>query len=385
MPWKKCATIEDRKQLVLAVLARREPVRRICRRYRISRQTAYKLRLRFLQNGGPGLQVQRRGPKGCVKYRERYRQWILAERRRRPTWGAPKLLWGLRQRQPRRRLPSARTVARWLQAAGVVPRRRVRHRITPRALQPARRARHSNEVWTFDWKGWIRTGDGAKIEPLTVRDLGSRLVLWVQPLPRRSDSAVRQVCRHLFRRYGRPKAIRTDLGGPFCSTGPHGLTTLSLWWYRLGIGVEFVQRGAGIDNNAHEQMHGVLQRETARQPAPTRSAQLRRLRRWQYDYNYARPHDSIGQQPPARRYRPRPAKLPALLVPTYPTRWPVRRVSLAGDISLGGQRHYIGRAFGAMAVGCKPVARHYQVYFHRLPLATIRPALQAQHAPPRLA
>jgi putative transposase len=383
MPWKKCATIEERKKLVLAVLARREPVWRICRRFRISRQTAYKLRRRFLQIGGPGLPAQRRGPKGCRSYAERYRRWILAERRRRPTWGARKLLWGLRQRQPRRRLPSARTVARWLRAAGIVPIRRARHRIAPAALQPTRRARRSNEVWTFDWKGWVRTGDGAKIEPLTVRDLGSRLVLWVRPLRRRSDRAVRQVCRHLFRRYGRPKAIRTDLGGPFCSTGPYGLTTLSLWWYRLGIGVEFVQRGAGLDNNAHEQMHGVLQRETARPPAQTRQAQLTRLRRWQYDYNHTRPHDGVGRQPPARRYRPRPAKLPALLVPTYPARWKVRQVSHAGAISLCGQRHYIGRAFGAMAVGCKPIQRHHQIYFHRLLLATIRPALHATSATPR--
>ncbi|MEO7799745.1 MAG: integrase, partial [Opitutaceae bacterium] len=304
-------------------------------------------------------------------------QLVLGERNRRPTWGARKLLWWLRETQPGSRRPSERTLGRWLQAAGVVRTQRVRRRIDPVPLQAARRGRRSNEVWTIDWKGWFRTGDGAKIEPLTIRDLGSRYVLWSQPLSRRSDEAVRRVCRRLFRRHGRPQAIRTDLGGPFCSTGPYGLTSLSLWWYRLGIGVEFVRRKAGIDNNAHEQRHGVLQRETASPPAPTRQAQLRRLRRWQHDYNHLRAHDGIGGQPPARRYHSTPGPLPPLLTPTYPPDWPVRRVSPRGAICLFGQRHYIGRAVAGLLVGCKPTGSSTQIYFHRLRFALLSQPLRS--------
>lgn len=115
----------------------------------------------------------------------------------------------------------------------------------------------------MDWKGRVRTGDGAQLEPLTVRDLGSRYVLWAWPLARHDDAAVREVCRRLFRQHGLPRAIRTDLGGPFCGPGPYGLTTLSLWWHRLGIGVEFAHRRLGLNNNAHEQLHAVMQRETS--------------------------------------------------------------------------------------------------------------------------
>jgi putative transposase len=371
MPWKTRSKIDQRKELVLALLARREPVRQICRRFGVSRQTAYKFRRRFLEAGRRGLRDQRRGRKFKHACRwAQHRQLLLGQRRRRPTWGARKLLWWLRAMQPRSRLPSERTVERWLRAAGVVRGRRVSRRIEPSALQPYRHGRRANDVWTIDWKGWVRTADGAKIEPLTVRDLGSRFLLWTQPLPRRSDEAVRQVCRRLFRRHGRPKAIRTDLGGPFCSTGAHGLTTLSLWWYRLGIGVEFVCRRTGIDNNAHEQMHRVMQAETSTPPAPTRQAQLRRLRQWQHHYNHQRPHDAIGNQPPARRYRSQPAQLPALLTPTYPVHWHVRRVSRGGLICLFGQRHYVGRTFAGLCVGCKPGERT-KTYFHRLLLTTI--------------
>jgi transposase InsO family protein len=40
-------------------------------------------------------------------------------------------------------------------------------------------ARQPNEVWTVDFKGWFRTGDGTRVEPLTVRDLASRYILAV--------------------------------------------------------------------------------------------------------------------------------------------------------------------------------------------------------------
>lgn len=379
MPWKNSSPLDQRKQLVLALLAGREPAWRICRRFGVSRQTAYKLRRRFLQSGRRGLRDQRRGrpPQQTGRWAQAWRL-LLAQRRRRPTWGPRKLLWWLREVRPRGRRPAERTVARWLQAAGVVRVRRVRRRIAPPALQPARRGRRTNAVWTMDWKGWFRTGDGAKIEPLTIRDLGSRFLLWIRPLPRRSEDAVRRVCLGLFRQHGRPKAIRTDLGGPFCSTGAYGLTTLSLWWYRLGISVEFVQRRAGLDNNAHEQMHAVLQAETASPPARTRRAQLRRLRLWQHHYNHERPHDGIGHQPPARRYRSQPGPLPAPLLPTYPAGWLVRRVSRGGNICLFGLRHYLGRTFAGLPVGCRPGRQHYTAYFHRLRLATINRPLPAQ-------
>lgn len=381
MAWKKCSVVQQREELVLAILARREPVRLICKRFKVSRPTAYKYVRRFLLQGKPGLKGLRRGRK--PKHAQRWLVWhklILRERQRRPSRGARKLRWWLRQQQPRRRLPSVRTIARWLRTAGLVPIRRLRRVSAPVPLQPPRRGRRSNEVWTFDWKGWNRTGNGTKVEPLTVRDLGSRFILWAYPLASRSDSAVRRVCRRLFRCYGVPKAIRTDLGGPFCSCGPHGFTTLSLWWYRLGISVEFVHRGIGLHNNAHEQMHGVLQRETANPPAQTRAGQLRRLRRWRYEYNHERPHDAIGGLTPARRYRPKPAHLPIPRTPKYHPRWPVRIVSHSGNICLWSQRHYIGRTFAGLPVGCKPFRAGYQIHFDRLLLAMITPRTSSPHS-----
>ena len=42
----------------------------------------------------------------------------------------------------------------------------------------------ANDVWGIDFKGWFRTGDGARCEPLSLSDLSSRYVLRLQALER---------------------------------------------------------------------------------------------------------------------------------------------------------------------------------------------------------
>lgn len=376
----KSLSLSERFDLVLALLSGKDTGVSICRRFRVSRQTAYKLRRRFLALGRSGLGDQLRGrARKFPQLWPRYHRWLCTLRRRYPTRGASKLRWALRAAFPRRHLPSLRTIERWLRATGLSRPARARRRITAQPLQAYRKGRRSNEVWTIDLKGWCRTGDKAKIEPLTIRDLGSRFVLWNRPLPHRNVAEMQRVCRRLFRRHGRPKAIRTDLGAPFCSVGPYRLTALSLWWYRLGIAVEFVFRRNGIHNNAHEQMHSVLEAATARIPARTRRAQLQRLRRWTHYYNHARPHDGIGGCTPAQRYRSKPAALPALLQPRYHRHWLRRRVDQRGAIKLEGKTHHVGVAFAGLIVGCRPMAPGYRIYFHRLLLTTIPPAMH----PPR--
>jgi len=356
----------------MAMLAGAQSVCELAAQHGVSRQTAYKYRRQFLRSGPEGLEDQRRGPPSAAagRWQPWYRQ-VLRWRRRKPKWGAHKLRWRLRHHHPARHLPSVRTMERWLRRAGLTqPRRRRRHQ--PRWPSAAHVVRRSNEVWTFDWKGWFRTGDGQRIEPLTIRDLASRFILWNQPLPQRTDQSIRRVCRRLFRRYGLPRAIRTDLGVPFCSHGPYRLTSLSLWWHRLGIRVEFVDRQARVHNNAHEQMHRILKEETASPPAATYRTQCHRLRRWRWQYNHERAHAGLGEIPPALRYRPRPQKLPALRLPSYPAHWLVAKVRPQGHIRLRRQDYQVGRAFAGLPIGCQPHHHGFKAYFARLFLGELR-------------
>lgn len=361
----------QRYALVRALNSRTESVTNLCRRFGVSRQTAYKFKRRFEAQGRRGLQDKPRRREDTLHLgQDQWRRRLIRLRRAHPSWGARKLRWLLDRRFSSSGLPSERTLQRWLAHAGLSRVRRPRRRRAvfgpPRAATVASR---SNAIWTFDLKGWFLTTDGSKVEPLTVRDLWSRYVLWSRPLAPRSDGNLRRVCRRLFRRYGCPAVIRCDLGAPFYGDGPSGFTRLSLWWWRLGIQVEFVRRGH-IDNNAHEQMHRVLKAEVS--IAHSVHAQAQRLERWRHRYNHQRPHEALGLRTPASLYRPRPAPLPHLLVPRYPSGWTVRVVQRDGGSCAPNWRGIIGRAFIGLQVGFQPLGpRRYRVYFATLLLGEL--------------
>jgi putative transposase len=205
-----------------------------------------------------------------------------------------------------------------------------------------------------------------------VRDLYSRYLLAVAPVANTSYRETRRIFRRLFARYGLPRVIRCDRGSPFCGSGPHGLTRLSLWWHRLGIRVEFVNRQRRLHNNEHEQMHQILQKEVASQPMRTRAAQVRALRKWQRLYNYGRPHESLGMRTPASRYRSKPGSRPRLRSPRYPAGWLVHHVKNSGHILVQRKLFGIGRAFGKLPVGLKPITGSlHHVYFDSLLLGEL--------------
>jgi transposase InsO family protein len=253
-------------------------------------------------------------------------------------------------------------------------RRRHRHsRRGPRlSLPPLTLPAAPNDVWTVDFKGFFRTADGIRCDPLTVRDLFSRLLLAVRILPHQRQAAVRRVFIGLFRRYGLPKVIRMDNGSPFGSTGAWGLSALSVWWLTLGIRVEFIRPGHPEENGAHEQMHRELKRDTTRPPAAHPLGQQRRSDRWRIYYNTERPHEALGGRYPSdlyrrsrRRYRgPQPIR--------YPRGWVVRHVRHNGQIKWQRRRRSIGEAFVGQPVALRRQSKGiYEIYFQRLLLGTL--------------
>lgn len=354
MSWHTGSLLSTRERFVLTALAKREPFAHLCRRFHIARSAGYKWVERFRRRGRAGLQNHSRRPHRSPRQLARHWQSALRQlRHRQPTWGPRKLRARLRHLHPRVHLPVARTFARWLRRLKLVSPRPRYHRRGPQ-LPPRKRtvARAANDVWTLDFKGWFRTGDGTRVEPLTVRDLKSRFLLDVRLLPNQSDAHTRRALARVFRRYGLPKVIRVDNGPPFGGVGPRGLSRLSVWWRRLGLRVEFGRPAHPEDNAAHEQMHGVYQTEVADHPAAHPRAHQRRSDRWRANYNQLRPHEALGLQPPAQHYRTSQRPLPKHL-PTwsYPAAWCQRRVSPDGRLFWQGRQRFIGRAFGGEIIG----------------------------------
>jgi putative transposase len=366
MPWKAKNVEEQRYEFIRQWRAGERSVSELCREYAISRQTAYKWQRRFRQRRLAGLQDRSRQPQrqGC-QTSKLWLQRLRRARKRRPTWGARKLRWSLARDFGRQGVPSVASIGRWLRRWGLTPgkRRRVRGPLLIRmAVRPARAV---NEVWTVDFKGWYRTGDGTRVEPLTVRDLYSHYSFCVRLLKGQCLLTTKREMQRLFRRYGLPKRIRCDNGTPFGGGGPTGLTRLSAWWVKLGIKVEFITPGRPCENGSHEQFHRVYKKEVARKPAYRVPAQQRRSNRWLGDYNGGRPHESLGMQVPGKYYRKSQRAMPLKLKPwEYRKGWERCWVKGNGEISRKGVRHYVGEAFVRDYVGLKPVRQGvWRVYF----------------------
>ena len=368
MPWKTSSLLEARQRFVQAALRGLKSVAQLCAEAHISRKTGFKWLGRFHRGGAPALHNRSRRPKHAPRQtRPCWVKAIVQWRTKHPGWGAKKIYARLRQQHPRARLPKVRTIADWLARFKLVRRRRVWARRGPQLSRPALSLAHApNDVWTADFKGWFRTRDGQRVDPLTVRDLFSRFILGIRLL-RHQHEPVCQYFQQLFRRYGKPKVIRVDHGGPFAGDGALDLSRLSAWWLRLGIRVEFTRRAHPEDNGAHEQMHRIYKADLASPAAATPRGQQWRNSRWIVYYNWQRPHEALGQRVPAelyrksrRRYQPR---LPLLV---YPQRWRKRRVTASGYIRWRRRLRVIGRAFGGQDVGFKPVSNGvHEVYFAR--------------------
>src|SRR2546425_3742822 len=81
----------------------------------------------------------------------------------------------------------------------------------------------------------------------------------------------------LFRRYGLPERIRTDNGAPFASNALGQLSTLSVWWGRLGVRPELIEPAHPEREAQHARMHQTLNVHTRLPPRRTPAAQHRRF------------------------------------------------------------------------------------------------------------
>jgi len=374
MPWNSSAH-QHRLDFVSIAILPQVNFRDLCRKFTISAPTGYKWLNRYRAAGADGLHELSRGPnRSPQKFRSPWRNELIALRRKHPRWGVKKLHICLQHDHPRAcKLPSLRTLGRWLKAANLSVPRRPRRRLGPQVERPAlTESTVCNDVWTIDFKGALRTADGQRCDPLTIRDLASRRLLCAQIVAEQSDLCVRKVMVGVFKSRGLPSVIRTDNGSPFAGMGPLNLSSLSVWWVRLGIRVEFTRRGKPQDNGAHEQMHRVLKAETASPAAANPRAQQRRLDRWRVEYNTLRPHEALAGRVPDDLYSrsPRPFHIPA--TPSYPETWQSRRVRPNGWIKFQGNLRFIGRPFVRQLIGLQPAdEQSWKVHMGALFIGTL--------------
>ena len=334
MPWSETTPMNQRLEFIREHETELFTMTELATQYGISRKTGYKWLERFDVEGALGLRDRSRRPHESPQATDpELLATLIRVRQRHPRWGAKKLLTVAARQDAKADWPAPSTVAAHLKARGLIIGRRRRR---PPVVAPSRRGpiTQANEVWTTDFKGEFRTGDGWYCYPLTLRDGFSRFVLRCDALAAHTLDVTRPRFARAFAEYGLPERLRSDNGPPFGGPGLGRLSSLAVWWIRLGIVPERIDPGHPEQNGSHEQFHAVLKAETARPPAASAAAQQRRFTRFCAEYNQERPHEALDQAVPATRYQPSPRPLPRRLPPLeYPGHAEIRRVDQNGYVS----------------------------------------------------
>jgi transposase InsO family protein len=151
--------------------------------------------------------------------------------------------------------------------------------------------------------------DGHWCHVLTLLDADTRFLLRAEAMLDPDTDNVEWVLDSAFQEFGLPKAIRSDNGPPFASTGAGRLTKLAVWWLKLGIRLERIEPGKPQQNGRLERCHLTLE-EAVSTPATNLLEQRRVIDEWRRDYNEVRPHEALGDEPPALVYRRSPRRYP---------------------------------------------------------------------------
>lgn len=368
--------MRERQRMVTLYETGRYTVTELAQQFVVSRKTVYKWLERYAEAGEEGLRDRSRAP---LLHPNATPDEMVAEVVRaklaHPRWGPRKLQPGPDAApEVAAAWPAPSTRGAILARQGLtVPRRRHR-RVVP-YTQPFARCDRPNAVWCADFKGWFRTQDGQRCDPLTVSDAHSRLLVCCQGLPKPDYAHVRPALEAIFRENGLPEAIRTDNGPPFASVGVGGLSPLSIWWIKLSIIPERIQPGHPEQNGRHERLHGTLKRECCHPPAPTLETQQTRFDEFRKEYNTERPHEALGQRPPATIYTPSLRSYPSQLTdPCYPSDAQVRRVRSTGQIKWRGELVFVGEALRGEVIGIQESTNGWLAYFGPIALGFVDPA-----------
>jgi putative transposase len=354
MPWQETNPVNERVKFVAAVQSGEHTMTELCGRFGISRKTGYKILGRYGAAGVDGLRDQPRAPKRHPNQTDpRVEGLILRVRKAHPTWGSKKILAVLHRDHGDEVWPARSTIDEVLKRAGVVEPRQRRHR-QPSA-PPHVAADAPNDVWSIDYKGWFRVGDGTRCDPLTVNDCFSRASLVCRAMVGPQLGDVQRRLELAFREFGLPRVMLSDSGPPFGSTGLGRLSRLGVWLLRLGIQPVLIEPGRPDQNGRHERFHETLKAETATPPKATVPAQQTAFTIFQRIYNQERPHEALAMRTP-EVYVPSARPMPAQLADhEYPAGHEVRRVRRDGSIKWAGGYVFVGEAMRDELVGVSTV------------------------------
>lgn len=362
MPWKEVSAMSSRREFVQLAEQPDANIAQLCRRFGISRKTGYKLLKRYRTEGARSLEDRSRRPHRSPRRTAATIERRVVQLRQEVHWGGRKLHRRLRD-LGFSDAPAASTITDILRRHGLLdPTEADTHRAW-------RRFEHAepNQLWQMDFKGPLPTAHG-HCHALTVLDDHSRFCVTLSACSNQRACTVQDRLSETFRRYGLPERMLMDNGSPWGSANlQHTLTSFTVWLMRLGIrpchGRPYHPQTQGKDERFHRSLQAeLLQHRRFKDRAHCQ----REFDPWRDRYNFERPHDALGLEVPATRYRPSVRDFPEHLPPIeYAAHDVVRVVRARGDIFFKGYRLPISTALCDLPVALRPTSTDglWQVYF----------------------
>lgn len=357
MPWQEVSKVEERLRFIARLLDG-EGMSAVCREFGISRKTGYKIWSRYQCDGLEALCDRSRRP---VRYAnqlpEQVERLIVSTRKDKPHWGARKIREVLvRKLAGDVRIPAQSTVHAVLDQNGLVSRARKRRRAHKAEGTPLSAGLAPNDLWAADFKGEFKLGNRQYCYPLTVTDHASRFLLSCEAFDSTKEKPVMEAFLALFKERGLPSAIRTDNGLPFASpNGLYNLSKLSVWWLRLGIGIERIKPGHPQQNGRHERMHLTLKKEATRPAGMNSLQQQAKFDAFVKEFNEERPHEALAMKTPAEVYRPSSRQYQGLPDLDYPFHDRDALVTACGRICMHRKKINVSTVLAGQKLGIKEV------------------------------
>lgn len=370
MRFRGVSIVERRAAFVERAGAEGANVRKLSDEHGISPTTAYKWLSRVRAGGVAALADRSRQPRrspGATP--EALSDAVVKVRLEHPAWGGRKIHHVLLQRGLEN-VPQPSTITGILHRHGLIAAEESAKR---RPFCRFERAA-ANEMWQMDFKGHFPVGRG-RCHPLTVLDDHSRFAVTLAACGDERRESVQPALEETFRRYGLPACILVDNGPPWGTSSAHRHTELTAWLMRLDVEPLHCRPYHPQTRGKNERFNGTLNREVVARGGFTSLVELQaRFDRWRDVYNHVRPHQEIGDLPPARRFEQSPRRFPGRLPPVeYGSECIVRRVQNGGRISFMNRERFISNAFAGQPIGLRPSSSDgvFDVLFCRFNVGTL--------------
>lgn len=371
MGWSEVSIMSMRREFVQLATQEGSNIRELCRRYEISPTTAYKWIARGRTPSETYEDRSRKPHHSPGRTGRAVEELILQVRDEHPVWNARKVRRVLMRRLgPNEHVPAASTIGQILKRNGRIS------EAASVAAQAWQRFEHErpNELSQIDFKGYIETGQG-RCYPLTMLDDHSRYAQILKACTNEQTETVKAHLIEAFRRYGLPLRMNMDNGNPWGHSNGQRYTKLTVWLIRIGVGISHSHPMHPQTNGKDERFHRTLKAELLSNRWFGTIAEVQKaLDGWREIYNHERPHEGIGLEVPASRYRVSVRTYPEALPPIeYDTMDLVRTVRSNGRVQVGKCDYFIGEPFAGQPVALRAAHEEgmWDVFFCHERIATV--------------